>query len=177
MNGLSIGEKVRNFRLRTKISQLELEIEIGASSGSISRIENNLTNPTKETLLKIADILSLNFSEKTELLGLGYNEVEKYIPNRFLNQKINNDTSLNNIINTKFFEFSYVKGKDFFIKECDSSLQIPSNEVFYIQNIHNWRKVYSEQEANTYHVPRRMGMMKYAKFLINYCNQRSKLQK
>jgi len=48
---ISIGDKVKNFRKQAGMSQFNLELEIGASTGSISRIENNQINPTKETLL------------------------------------------------------------------------------------------------------------------------------
>jgi transcriptional regulator with XRE-family HTH domain len=45
-------------------------MEIDASPGSLSRIEHGITNPSKETLLKIADVLKLTKDEKTKLFGL-----------------------------------------------------------------------------------------------------------
>jgi len=68
--------KIREYRIRAHISQLQLELAINASTGSISRIENGQINPTKETLLKIADVLYLNFLEKADLLGLQITEEE-----------------------------------------------------------------------------------------------------
>ena len=54
----TIGMEIRSFRKRAGISQMELEIAIGASGGMISRIENGTVNPTKETLLKICIMLA-----------------------------------------------------------------------------------------------------------------------
>lgn len=59
----SIGEKIRYFRKRAGVSQTDLELEIGASFGSLSRIENGQTNPTKETLMKISKCLHLREDE------------------------------------------------------------------------------------------------------------------
>lgn len=58
-----LGNKIRYFRKRSRLSQLKLENEIGAASGSISRIENGEVNPTKETLQKIKEVLGLNTRE------------------------------------------------------------------------------------------------------------------
>jgi len=174
---ISIGDKVKNFRKQAGMSQFNLELEIGASTGSISRIENNQINPTKETLLKISEVLDLSFDERVELFGLDYSEIEKYIPEKFLKQKLFKDTTLNGIINSQFYEYAYVLGKNYSIRECDSSLSIPSNEVFYIQNIHNWRNVYSEEQANAQHVPQRIHMRKFAKFLINNSDEGRLFQK
>jgi transcriptional regulator with XRE-family HTH domain len=69
----NIGEKIRNFRKRSGISQFELELRIDASPGSISRIENGQINPTKETLIKIIDSLDLVGIEATSLFGVDLN--------------------------------------------------------------------------------------------------------
>jgi transcriptional regulator with XRE-family HTH domain len=66
---ISLGDKIRNFRKRSGLSQLELESEIGASSGTVSRIENGEVNPTKETVQRIAEILELNNHELDYLIG------------------------------------------------------------------------------------------------------------
>ncbi len=67
--GVDLGKRIKFFRKRAKMSQLELEIEIGASSGMISRIESNTVNPTKETVMKIAKTLGLNKLELDYLIG------------------------------------------------------------------------------------------------------------
>jgi transcriptional regulator with XRE-family HTH domain len=71
----SIGAKVKYFRARGGLSQLELELAIGAAQGSISRIESDKVNPTKETLEKISQVLHLSSYELDYLWGLTDKEV------------------------------------------------------------------------------------------------------
>lgn len=63
------GKKIRYFRERVNESQLNIELAMNASPGTLSRIENGQTNPTKETLLKISRYLKLNRLETAYLLG------------------------------------------------------------------------------------------------------------
>lgn len=65
-----LGEKVKFYRKQAGITQLELELRINAAFGSISRIENGLTNPTKETLFAIAKALGLGPFETADLFGI-----------------------------------------------------------------------------------------------------------
>lgn len=76
-----IGQKIREFRKRSKISQLDLELEIDASPGSISRIESGDTNPTKETIHKISKILKLSPEELAMLFGIELSKNTTYIEN------------------------------------------------------------------------------------------------
>lgn len=55
----TIGNRIQYFRNRASMSQFDLETEIDASPGSLSRIEHGLTNPSKETIQKIAKALGL----------------------------------------------------------------------------------------------------------------------
>ncbi|KXK26781.1 MAG: Helix-turn-helix motif protein [candidate division WS6 bacterium OLB20] len=87
----SVGDKIRTYRKRAGVSQLDLEMAIGASPGSLSRIENGVNNPTKETILKIADHLSLSDLELGDLFGIVFDT-----PSKLLNI-INN---LEGILNT-----------------------------------------------------------------------------
>ncbi len=64
-----IGRKIRVFRNLKGLSQLSLEVAIGASNGVISRIESGGTNPSKETLIKIIKTLKLNNFEADYLIG------------------------------------------------------------------------------------------------------------
>lgn len=64
----TLGRKLYAFREDRKLSQSRLEVEAGLSFGTISRIENGLVNPTKETLIKIGGILELDDSEFNFLL-------------------------------------------------------------------------------------------------------------
>ena len=69
-NKATIGEKIKKYRLRSGKSQLQLELDIGASTGSISRIENGAVNPAKETLSKITNFLKLRPQEILDLLDI-----------------------------------------------------------------------------------------------------------
>src|SRR5690606_17634368 len=64
-----LGQRIRNFRKRAGLSQMELEGEIGASAGYLSRVENGEINPTKETIVTIAEKLELNDKEIDYLYG------------------------------------------------------------------------------------------------------------
>lgn len=70
MEPTTLGEKIKYYRQRANKSQFKLETETGLASGSISRIENDSINPTKETLSKISQVLRLRPSEMAFLLGL-----------------------------------------------------------------------------------------------------------
>lgn len=74
-----VGEKIREFRKRAKMSQLQLEILIETSPGSISRIENGEVNPTKETIIKISNALNLSSLQSAELFGLEIINMEQLI--------------------------------------------------------------------------------------------------
>jgi transcriptional regulator with XRE-family HTH domain len=67
------GRKLRQLRLSRCISQMQLEIAADLSVGSISRMENNHINPTKETLFKIAGVLQLTSEEAVELFCIKEN--------------------------------------------------------------------------------------------------------
>lgn len=60
---ITLGEKIRFFRKRAQVSQLDLELLANIGEGSICRIEKNVINPSKETLIKIATALDLSAIE------------------------------------------------------------------------------------------------------------------
>lgn len=60
---LTLGRKLYALREDRKYSQSRLEVEADLSFGTISRIENGLINPTKETLVKLANSLKLSDRE------------------------------------------------------------------------------------------------------------------
>jgi len=64
-----LGQRIKYFRKRSKMSQFDLENEIGASAGVISRIESGKVNPTKETVREVARKLDLNHIELDYLIG------------------------------------------------------------------------------------------------------------
>jgi transcriptional regulator with XRE-family HTH domain len=70
INTNSLGNKIRFFRIRSGVTQLGLELEIGASNGSLCRIERDQVNPTKETIIKIAHALKLTREETQSLFDI-----------------------------------------------------------------------------------------------------------
>ena len=69
---MSVGTKIRGYRISKGITQLDLEIGTKLAHGVISRIENNRTNPSKETIIRIAKELELQNQEIAELFGLNF---------------------------------------------------------------------------------------------------------
>jgi len=67
------GQKLRQLRQSRHVSQLQLEVAANLSVGSVSRMENNRINPTKETLFKIANVLRLTSEEAAELFCIKEN--------------------------------------------------------------------------------------------------------
>ena len=61
-----IGENVSRFRKEINISQRELGRRAGISGQMVSKIENNLSQPSIETLNKIADVLDVSVYELIE---------------------------------------------------------------------------------------------------------------
>jgi transcriptional regulator with XRE-family HTH domain len=66
----NVGQYLKFLRLKSGYSQFDIEISTDISPGVLSRIENNKINPTKETIIKIADKLNLSTLEKTKLFNL-----------------------------------------------------------------------------------------------------------
>lgn len=74
MDKTNLGQRIKYFRKRSKLSQMELELRINAAFGSVSRMENGITNPTKETLFSIAEALELSAVETATLFGINISE-------------------------------------------------------------------------------------------------------
>lgn len=66
----TLGQKIKMFRTQAGMSQLELELSIDAAQGSLSRIESGKVNPTKETLIKIAEALHLDENQVGSLFQI-----------------------------------------------------------------------------------------------------------
>ena len=79
MENKTLGEKIRNFRKRAGMSQFDLEVQIGASPGSLSRIENGEVNPTKETINKIVKELNLDDFEILDLYSIKLKTIIKLL--------------------------------------------------------------------------------------------------
>ena len=62
-SGKKLGENLRNWRLKKKMSQGDLATALGVDRAYISNIENGRMNPTLSTLEKIAGALGISSSE------------------------------------------------------------------------------------------------------------------
>jgi len=67
---MKTGDRIKELRLRRLMTQEELAEKTGLAAASISRIENNLVNPSISTLRALTKALDvdvteiLNFSEE-----------------------------------------------------------------------------------------------------------------
>ncbi|MBN1332046.1 helix-turn-helix domain-containing protein [Candidatus Dojkabacteria bacterium] len=66
----TLGRRIKYFRKRAGMSQMELELAMNASAGMISRIESGKVNPSKESVRKVAEILNMNPNELDYLIGV-----------------------------------------------------------------------------------------------------------
>lgn len=80
MTQIDYSRKLRKARTHKVLSQFDVEIICGLPVGTVSRIENNRVNPSKETLLKIAKGLKLSCDETCELFGITEVVGDKAIP-------------------------------------------------------------------------------------------------
>ena len=65
----NLGQKLRYFRNSKGISQMDIEISTDLAFGCVSRFESGKTNPTKESIYKISEILNLSNAELDYLVG------------------------------------------------------------------------------------------------------------
>jgi len=64
------GQKIKFFRERNELTQLQLAQESGIDLSTIARIENDTQNPDKETISLIATALFLNAKETAYLFDV-----------------------------------------------------------------------------------------------------------
>jgi transcriptional regulator with XRE-family HTH domain len=95
MNSRNIGNLIKFYRKRSNFSQLDLELKIECSQGSVSRIENGEVNPTKETLIRIVEALGLKGYEAAELFGI---ETDSFINIIKISQELNDSLDLDSIL-------------------------------------------------------------------------------
>ena len=92
---MSLGQKIKTFRKRAGMSQFDLEVQLGASPGSLSRIENGEVNPTKETIIKIIEVLGLKTFEAGSLFNLDFEILPKMVE---LARKVNVSLDLTQVL-------------------------------------------------------------------------------
>lgn len=59
----SLGERLRYWRLRSQVTQAEIERRAGLAHNALSRIENGQVDPQFETVMRIAEALGMSFEE------------------------------------------------------------------------------------------------------------------
>jgi transcriptional regulator with XRE-family HTH domain len=78
---LSAGELIKSYRNEKGLSQLDLEVGIGAAFGSLTKIENGKINPSKETIYKIIDFLELSPAHALKLFNIDMSFFGRIIAN------------------------------------------------------------------------------------------------
>ncbi|MEP7104090.1 MAG: helix-turn-helix domain-containing protein [Candidatus Dojkabacteria bacterium] len=135
-----IGQKIRNFRIRAGLSQLELEIKMGAAPSSLSRIENGEVNPSKETLSKISSALNLNAIEIASLQNL-----EIFTPEEVMNaisiftKSLDIDEIITNVVDILFQLYPKYNGGVILLTDDNNKNILRSRAV---SNMPNIAKVY-----------------------------------
>jgi transcriptional regulator with XRE-family HTH domain len=66
----TLGDKLKFYRRNRNLSQMDLELAINAAFGSISRFENNIISPSRETILRIAKVLDLKPEMTADLMDI-----------------------------------------------------------------------------------------------------------
>ena len=56
---IELGKRIRYFRKRNKLTQIDLELKSGINNGDISRIENGQKNIELYTIVKLAEALEV----------------------------------------------------------------------------------------------------------------------
>ncbi|MEO8960334.1 MAG: helix-turn-helix transcriptional regulator [Ginsengibacter sp.] len=64
-----MGDMIRKVRLERNLTQEELGILIGVQCAQISKLENNMTNVTMETILKVFGALKAKVNFNVELMN------------------------------------------------------------------------------------------------------------
>jgi len=172
----TIGEKLYQFRKRAQISQLELELAINASSGTISRIERGQINPTKETLQKLCQTLNLNPQDTADLYGINLldpnkedvaavvSSLQKYFeePSTFAILLDNRwQVAMISKAFTETFQASEkdiarIKGRNLlellFIPELGLSKYLSNSEEFFIYELALFRKLMEQRNKQSWYI-------------------------
>ena len=61
-----VGQQLKSLRKKQKLTQLEVGVRAGLEESAVQRIESGRINSTLKTLLKIANVLNVEFSSLFE---------------------------------------------------------------------------------------------------------------
>jgi transcriptional regulator with XRE-family HTH domain len=68
---MSIGDLLRNWRVRRRRSQLDLALDSGVSARHLSFVETGRASPSRDLLLRLAEVLDVPLREQNQLLLAG----------------------------------------------------------------------------------------------------------
>lgn len=174
MNQIDIGKKIRFFRMRAGFSQHQLELETNSSFGSISRTESGQVNPNKETIHKIADILGLSDLERAELLGI---KIDTHILNNFdtilsFDKKIIGEANIDVEkikeglgVGLSEYDIKVDTGAQTIVEACQKTIEGFGGEIYFISNMNEWRRVFTEEYSKQNYIPQRIKKQIYLKTL------------
>ncbi|WP_322354451.1 helix-turn-helix transcriptional regulator [Dehalococcoides sp.] len=75
----TLGDRVRDTRIQQEKSLRQLAKDLNVTPSYLSDIENNRRVPAEAVLLKISQVLKLNFNELMSLAGRFGEKAEKYV--------------------------------------------------------------------------------------------------
>lgn len=88
----TFGERMKELRLREKLSLRDLASQVGLSAGYLSQLENNKLSisgfPSEENISKIANVLNADETELALLAGKLSNEITDIIKAQLLNGSV-----------------------------------------------------------------------------------------
>lgn len=68
--GRLIGDRIRDRRRATGMSQMDFALYVGMNVAHLGRIERGQGNPNLETLVRLADALAIDVSELVAGIGI-----------------------------------------------------------------------------------------------------------
>ena len=127
-----IGKNLTKIREDLNISQRELGRRIGMSGQMISKIENNLSNPSMETLIKTSEALECSLYDLTMDTEQLKNDVkiiesEKYIIKLAEKNNIKITEEYDNDGNGEYLNYVYISFKD-------KDFKLSANEFHELSN-------------------------------------------
>ena len=81
VNNMRIGDRIRKLRIELGIDQKELAERIGVANSTISRLESGQKTPSRETTLKLANILGCT----TDYLITGQENKQDELASKLIN--------------------------------------------------------------------------------------------
>ncbi len=115
---MTLGEKIREYREEKGMSQFDLELEIETSNGRISKIENGVINPDKETIVAIAKALELETPQIASLFGIempDLNTLINHLTDIILLKK--SDQVVDRVVNDLIFRMGYIASALFLVQD------------------------------------------------------------